>query len=164
VRLSTAHTGGYRLHTRFEVLRGVTSRIDVTSSKPNGLPDVQAAAGLSASLVHQARWSASISRAGRAWTKWSGISRHSRSRRDPPACRKVSQLACAPAAGFSTQHPHVTPGKLKTCPHGETARIVPNTTGTQFISRSVAGVTGRTWPSGIARSGPDDQASARPCR
>jgi len=33
---------GYRLHTQFEVLRGVPSRIDVTSAKPKGEDDERA--------------------------------------------------------------------------------------------------------------------------
>ena len=41
------------------------------------------------------RRSASTFWDGRARTKWSGISRHSPRRRDPPARRKVSQIACA---------------------------------------------------------------------
>ena len=36
------HTCGYRLHPQFEILRGISSRIDVTNANPKGSNDERA--------------------------------------------------------------------------------------------------------------------------
>ena len=67
-------------------------------------------------------------------------------------------------AGFSTQHSHVTPDKLKTCRHGR--RQVPCRTGLDFVSPRQADACPQpaSWPTsvgwflpgppGLARAGP----------